>query len=81
MKRLNAAFGVPRVSCIVSDGVMSFAIEGGKELGIPQVQFWTASACGFMGYLQFPQLVNRGIIPFKGDLKTSLSFFGFFKTL
>ncbi|EXB29476.1 UDP-glycosyltransferase 85A1 [Morus notabilis] len=57
---------VPPVTCIISDGVMSFAIKAGEELGIPEVQFWTASACSFMGYLHFDELINRGIIPFKG---------------
>ena len=68
MTRLNSSSEVPPVSCIISDGVMSFAIEVAEELGIPEVQFWTASACGFMAYLQFGELVNRGIIPFKGCL-------------
>ncbi|KAH7520523.1 hypothetical protein FEM48_Zijuj08G0152900 [Ziziphus jujuba var. spinosa] len=66
LRRLNKS-SVPPVSCIVSDGVMSFAIKAGEELGIPEAQFWTASACGFMGYLHFDELVKRGIVPFKGD--------------
>ncbi|KAH7520522.1 hypothetical protein FEM48_Zijuj08G0152800 [Ziziphus jujuba var. spinosa] len=66
LRRLNKS-SVPPVSCIVSDGMMSFAIKAGEELGIPEVQFWTASACGFMGYLHFDELVKRGIVPFKGD--------------
>ncbi|KAL4645296.1 hypothetical protein ACB092_02G225800 [Castanea dentata] len=45
---------------------MSFAIKAGEELGIPEVQFWTASACGFMGYVYSIELVKRGILPFKG---------------
>nr|XP_048335667.1 linamarin synthase 2-like isoform X1 [Ziziphus jujuba var. spinosa] len=64
LRRLNKS-SVPPVSCIVSDGVMSFAIKAGEELGIPEAQFWTASACGFMGYLHFDELVKRGIVPFK----------------
>ena len=69
---------VPPVTCIFSDGVMSFAIKAGQELGIPEVQFWTASACSFMGYLNFTELVNRGIVPFKGInhfLNTSLDIY------
>ncbi|PON90922.1 UDP-glucuronosyl/UDP-glucosyltransferase [Trema orientale] len=58
---------VPPVTCIISDGVMSFAIKAGEELGIPEVQFWTASACSFMGYLNYTELINRGIIPFKDE--------------
>ena len=68
LKRLNNSLPEvnPPVTCIISDGVMSFGIKAGEEFGIPQVQFWTASACGFMGYLQFSELQKRGIFPFKG---------------
>ncbi|KAK4264928.1 hypothetical protein QN277_026043 [Acacia crassicarpa] len=57
--------GFGAVRCIISDGLMSFAIEVAEELGIPEAQFWTASACGFIAYLQFDALIHRGIIPFK----------------
>uniref|UniRef100_A0A2N9IVU5 Glycosyltransferase n=1 Tax=Fagus sylvatica TaxID=28930 RepID=A0A2N9IVU5_FAGSY len=65
--KLNSSSEVPLVTCIVSDGVMSFAIKVGEELGIPEVQFWTTSGCGFMGYLSFTELIKRGIIPFKDE--------------
>ncbi|XP_026394684.1 7-deoxyloganetin glucosyltransferase-like isoform X2 [Papaver somniferum] len=58
---------IPPVTCIVSDGVISFPLKVGKELGIPVVLFWTASACGLMGYLSFPQLVQRGLVPLKDE--------------
>ncbi|CBI38430.3 unnamed protein product, partial [Vitis vinifera] len=64
---LNSLSEVPPVTRIVSDGVMSFAIKAAEELGIPVVQFWTASACGFMGYLHYSQLIQRGIVPFKDE--------------
>lgn len=66
LARLNSSSDVPPVSCIISDGVMSFAIQAAEELGIPEVQFWTASACSFMGYLHFREIIRRGIFPFKG---------------
>ncbi|GMY11383.1 linamarin synthase 2-like isoform X2 [Fagus crenata] len=65
--KLNSSSEVPLVTCIISDGLMSFAIKVGEELGIPEVQFWTASACGFMAYLNFSELVKRGILPFKDE--------------
>lgn len=65
--RLNSTPDLPPVTCIISDGVMSFAIKAAEELGIPKVQFWTASACGLMGYLYYPEFVKRGIVPFKDD--------------
>ncbi|GMN33831.1 hypothetical protein TIFTF001_004365 [Ficus carica] len=56
---------VPPVTCIISDGIMSFGIKAAEDLGIPQFQFWTSSACNFMGCLQYYGLAKRGIIPFK----------------
>ena len=65
LAKLNSSPETPPVTCIVSDGGMSFAIEAAEVLGIPEVQFWTASACSFMGYLHFSELIKRRIIPFK----------------
>lgn len=47
---------------------MSFAIEAAHEFGIPEVQFWTASAIGLIGFLHFDELIKRGIVPFKGTI-------------
>ncbi|XP_073023809.1 7-deoxyloganetin glucosyltransferase-like [Primulina eburnea] len=56
---------VPPVTCIVSDGAMSFAVEAAEELGIPDVFFWTTSACGFYAYTQYVKLVEKGYSPLK----------------
>ncbi|KAF6170328.1 hypothetical protein GIB67_043018 [Kingdonia uniflora] len=55
----SSSSNVPPVSCIVSDGVMSFTLDAAVELGVPEVLFWTTSACGFMGYLQYPEVFRR----------------------
>ncbi|KAK7306718.1 hypothetical protein VNO77_44673 [Canavalia gladiata] len=65
--KLNSSPEVPSVSVIIADGTFGFAGRVARELGIPEVQLWTASACGFVGYLQFDELVKRGIIPFKDE--------------
>ncbi|XP_058193047.1 7-deoxyloganetin glucosyltransferase-like [Rhododendron vialii] len=57
--------GVPPVTCIVSDGFMSFSVTAGAELGIPVVVFFTMSACGFMGFYQFRNLLEKGLTPLK----------------
>ncbi|KAL2521651.1 UDP-glycosyltransferase 85A1 [Forsythia ovata] len=67
LSKLVQSNELPRITCIISDGFMSFAIKAGEEFGIPVVQFWTASACGFMGYLQYHELIKRGIVPFKDE--------------
>ena len=68
LAKLNSSPEVPPVTCIISDGIMSFALKAAEELGIPEVQFWTASACGFMAYLHHAELIQKGIFPFKGSV-------------
>ncbi|XP_022738554.1 7-deoxyloganetin glucosyltransferase-like [Durio zibethinus] len=63
----SSSVDVPPVSCIVSDGVMSFTLDAAEELGIPEVLFWTTSACGFLGYCYYRQLMEKGYIPLKDE--------------
>ncbi|PWA37974.1 UDP-glycosyltransferase 85A8 [Artemisia annua] len=70
---------VPPVSCIISDGCMSFTLEAAERFGLPEVLFWTPSACGVLAYTHYQDLVQRGYTPFKdmsdmtnGYLDTSL---------
>ncbi|KAF7847010.1 hypothetical protein BT93_L3462 [Corymbia citriodora subsp. variegata] len=44
LARINGDQVVPPVTCVISDGMTSFASKAAKELGVPEVQFWTASA-------------------------------------
>ncbi|CAH8253204.1 unnamed protein product [Arabidopsis lyrata] len=60
--RINTREDVPPVSCIVSDGVMSFTLDAAEELGVPDVLFWTPSACGFLAYLHFYRFIEKGLI-------------------
>lgn len=68
LSKLNSSPTIPSVSCILSDGVMSFTLDAAQELGVPEIIFWTTSACGFMGYLQYRQLIEKDLIPLKGLL-------------
>uniref|UniRef100_A0ACD5Y9C4 Uncharacterized protein n=1 Tax=Avena sativa TaxID=4498 RepID=A0ACD5Y9C4_AVESA len=63
----NAGTGVPPVTCIVADNVMSFSVDAAAEIGVPCVLFWTASACGFMGYRNFRFLMKHDIAPLKDE--------------
>ncbi|KAK9757613.1 hypothetical protein RND81_01G174000 [Saponaria officinalis] len=65
--RINdPASGSPPITVIVSDGVLPFAADAARELGgVPLVWLWTASVCGLLGYLQYPFLLNKGIVPFQ----------------
>jgi len=59
--------GLGAVACVVADNLMSFSVDAATELGVPCALFWTASACGYMGYRNFRPLIDRGIIPLKDE--------------
>ncbi|KAJ1291943.1 hypothetical protein BS78_02G354800 [Paspalum vaginatum] len=67
VERLDRTDGVPPVSCVVADGAMGYAVHVAKEMGLPAYIFFTHSACGFVAYLNFDQLVKRGYVPFKDE--------------
>ncbi|GLT26071.1 hypothetical protein SLA2020_011580 [Shorea laevis] len=67
LARLNSSAQCPLVTCIISDGVMSFTLDAAEELGIPDVLFWTTSACGFLGYVHYASLIDRGLFPLKDE--------------
>ncbi|XP_020228441.1 linamarin synthase 1 [Cajanus cajan] len=71
VKKLNASHDVPVVSSIIYDGLMGFAGKVARDLNVSEQQFWTASACGLMGYLQFDEIVKRAIIPFQDERFTA----------
>ncbi|KAJ7968239.1 Glycosyltransferase [Quillaja saponaria] len=58
---------VPPVSCIVSDGNMTFSIKVAAEFGIPIVVFRAISACGFLAYAHYRSLFDKGLIPLKDE--------------
>ena len=62
----SSSSSAPPVSCIVSDGVMSFTLDAAEKFGVPEVVFWTTSACGFLGYRLYKDLLQRSLIPLKG---------------
>ncbi|KAL7235985.1 hypothetical protein ACSBR1_019296 [Camellia fascicularis] len=67
MVRLRDLKDVPPVSCVVSDGVMSFTMEVAEEFGLPELLFFTPSGCGMLGYLHFEELIQRGYFPLKDE--------------
>ncbi|PUZ77698.1 hypothetical protein GQ55_1G394200 [Panicum hallii var. hallii] len=67
LARLNSAPGRPPVTCVVLDNFMSFAQRVANGMGILALVFCTMSACGFMGYLQFMELMDRGYVPLKDE--------------
>lgn len=58
--------GIPKVTCIISDASMTFALDAANEIGVPCALFRFCSACAFMAYLHYRKLLEKGIFPLKG---------------
>lgn len=68
LQKLNNHHHHPPVSCVISDGIMTFTMEASQHFGLPNVVFWTHSACAFMSYTHCKSLMERGLIPLKGNI-------------
>ncbi|KAL3651628.1 hypothetical protein CASFOL_004630 [Castilleja foliolosa] len=55
-----------RVSCLILDGVLSFAIPVVEEMGIPFICFRTVGACSFWANYSFKEVIEAGEVPLKG---------------
>ncbi|KAL2525782.1 UDP-glycosyltransferase 85A3 [Abeliophyllum distichum] len=65
-KNLFASESRRPITCIIADGVLSFAGDFAEEKGIPLIYFRTISACSFWAYLRIPELIEAGEISVKG---------------
>ena len=68
---------VPPVTCLVSDCYMSFTIQAAEEHALPILLYSPGSACSFLSVSHFRTLIDKGLIPLKGN--NFLSFFLQFK--
>ncbi|KAK6120309.1 hypothetical protein DH2020_046000 [Rehmannia glutinosa] len=62
-KNLIASMSRPPPACIISDGIMSFAIDVAADLGIPAITFRTFSATCTWTYFHLQKLIQEGEIP------------------
>ncbi|KAD4386275.1 hypothetical protein E3N88_26444 [Mikania micrantha] len=53
------------VTCIVADFLMGFTLPAAKELGVPGILFWTSGPGSLICYDQFPNLIQKGLMPLK----------------
>ncbi|KAE8717848.1 UDP-glucosyl transferase 85A2 [Hibiscus syriacus] len=67
LSKLNSSPQVPPVTCVISDGIMNCGTKAAQVIGVPYVQLWISSSISFMGYLQYKELVQTSIVPFKDE--------------
>ncbi|KAL0449263.1 UNVERIFIED_CONTAM: 7-deoxyloganetic acid glucosyl transferase [Sesamum latifolium] len=55
-----------RVTCLIMDGVLSFAVPVAEEMRIPFIYFRTVGACSFWANFCFKDVIEAGEVPLKG---------------
>ncbi|KAL8552059.1 hypothetical protein ACS0TY_000937 [Phlomoides rotata] len=55
-----------RITCLIMDGVLSFAVPVAQEMGIPFLYFRTVGACSFWANFSFKDVIEAGEVPIKG---------------
>ncbi|KAI3713135.1 hypothetical protein L1987_71707 [Smallanthus sonchifolius] len=51
-----------KVSCVIADDIMGWAIQVAKKMGIRRAAFWSASVASLASVLSFQKLIDEGII-------------------
>ncbi|XP_017228452.1 7-deoxyloganetin glucosyltransferase [Daucus carota subsp. sativus] len=66
LEKLNCSSSSrPPVSCVIQDGIMSFAIEAAEKIGVPSVCFRTSPATILLLNKHYRQLEEKGLLPSK----------------
>ncbi|KAI7754486.1 hypothetical protein M8C21_021069 [Ambrosia artemisiifolia] len=58
-----------RVTCVIADGILDFALDAAKGTGVNVILFRTISACAFWAYFSIQDLINSGELPFEVNSK------------
>nr|KAJ0215984.1 hypothetical protein LSAT_V11C300137790 [Lactuca sativa] len=57
-----------KVTCIIADGCMGWAIRVATKMGISRAAFWPASVCTLASVLSYQKLIDNGIINNNGEI-------------
>ncbi|XP_010923595.1 UDP-glycosyltransferase 83A1 [Elaeis guineensis] len=73
IERMNTSGG-DRVTCVIADGNMGWALEVAQKMGIRSAAFWPASTAVLALFLNIPNLIQDGIIDANGMPERSETF-------
>lgn len=54
------------VTCLIMDGVLSFAAIVSEEMGIPYIYFRTVGACSFWANFSIQEVIDADQVPLRG---------------
>lgn len=64
----------PPVTCLIADGVFTFAVDVARDVGVPLLYFDTISPCALWSLVCLPALIQAGEVPFEGASLFSISY-------
>lgn len=69
IQKINGATDGHKISCVIADGTMGWAVNVAKNMGIKVAVIWFASAATLVSIHSIPKLIDDGIVN-KEDGKT-----------
>ncbi|XP_071704043.1 UDP-glycosyltransferase 83A1-like [Rutidosis leptorrhynchoides] len=66
IETINNEDGNDKITCVIADDCMGWAIKVGNKMGIRTAAFWPASVATLASVLSIPKLTDDGIINHKG---------------
>ncbi|KAK6155023.1 hypothetical protein DH2020_009271 [Rehmannia glutinosa] len=66
--KINEEEGGDKITCVIADATMAWALEVAEKLGIRRAAFWTAAAAVLAVSLNIPKLISDGIMDGDGPL-------------
>lgn len=69
--KINEDKNSPPVSCIISDAMMPYNIDIGKELGVPCIMCFVGSAGAFTVFKHYNLLQEKGIVPVQEETRNT----------
>lgn len=68
---LNEREEYDKVTCVIADLNMSWALEVAKKMGIRRAAFWPASAALLATHLSVPKMIEDGVIDENGNTRNT----------
>lgn len=62
IQNINGASDGDKISCVIADGTMGWAVNVAKSMGIKVAVVWFASAATLVSIHNIPKLIDDGIV-------------------
>ncbi|KAK6129168.1 hypothetical protein DH2020_037100 [Rehmannia glutinosa] len=68
IEKINTKEGDDKITCVIADGLLGWAVEVAAKIGVKKASFWPAAALTVISLLNIPKLVSDGIVDSNGRI-------------